>query len=423
MAKCSLAGRWSLANSFIPQFPRRGIGTAVPGAKRVIRGVRLFELFLSLARINTWRNGATQLVRKVRTVHWRSVLWALGAWSAYGLASAVLSHFLASTSTKPLTWPRAILAECGYAYIAAFLSPAAIRLADRFRIEPPNWLRNVSVHAVGGVAFSVTAYLIWQVAMYFAGAQDWAPTLTAELQRLAWGLSDGGPLYWVIVFVHNAGHYYRRYEISTAKAADLNAQLAQAQLQSLKMQLHPHFLFNALHSISELIHADPGAAERMVVALSHLLRSSLANSSALEVPLEHELELTGLYLDIEKMRFDDRLSVSWRVAEETQGALVPNLILQPLVENAIKHGISRRPGRGEIAVEAAKKGGLLVITIRDNGAGFDSQKHPRAEGVGLTTTRARLEKLCGVGQSFHFVLRPNGTEAVIRLPFRVAARP
>ena len=121
-------------------------------------------------------------------------------------------------------------------------------------------------------------------------------------------------------------------------------------------------------------------------------------------------------------RFDDRLAVSWRVAEETKDALVPNLILQPLVENAIKHGISRRPGSGEIAVEAAKHGSLLVITIRDDGAGFDPQKRPIAEGVGLTTTRARLEKFYGAGQSFHFVLRPNGTEAVIRLPFRVAVQ-
>ncbi len=380
----------------------------------------MFELFLNVARINAWRIQRTQLSRKLRTAHWGSVFWALGAWSAYGLVSAAISHFLASTSSKPLTWPRAIGAECGYACIAALLSPAAIRLADCFRLEPPHRLRNVSVHAVAGVAFSATAYLIWQAGMYLAGAQEWPPSLMAELHKLAWGLSDGGPLYWVVVFVHNAGDYYRRYEISRAKAADLNAQLAQAQLQSLKMQLHPHFLFNALHSISELIHADPGAAERMVVALSHLLRRSLANSSALEVPLAHELELTGLYLDIEKMRFDDRLAVSWRVAEETKDALVPNLILQPLVENAIKHGISRRPGSGEIAIEAVKHGGLLVITIRDNGAGFGAQKRPIAEGVGLRTTRARLEKLYGAGQSFHFILRPNGTEAVIRLPFRVA---
>jgi len=340
----------------------------------------------------------------------------------YGLVSAAISHFMASTYSKPLTWPRVIVAECGYAYIAALLSPAVIRLADRFRLEPPKWLRNVSVHALAGVAFSVATYLIWQVSMYLTGIQEWPQSVRAELQKLAWGLSDGGPLYWIVVFVHNAGYYYKRYETSAAKAADLNAQLAQAQLQSLKMQLHPHFLFNALHSISELIHIDPRAAERMVIGLSNLLRSSLADSSALEVPLNRELELTGLYLDIEKMRFDERLSVDWQIAEETKGALVPNLILQPLVENAIKHGISRRPGSGHIALEAVRNGGLLVITVRDNGAGFDSGKRPIVEGVGLTTTRARLEKLYGAGQSFHFVLRPGGTEAVIRLPFRTAVR-
>ncbi len=278
------------------------------------------------------------------------------------------------------------------------------------------------MHVLAGIVFSVTTYLIWQAAMVLIGFHEWERSLSEELRAIVWNLSDGGPLYWVVIFVHNAGYYYRRYEISAAKAADLNAQLAQAQLQSLKMQLHPHFLFNALHSISELIHADPSAAERMVVALSHLLRSSLANSSTLEVPLKRELELTRLYLDIEKMRFDDRLLVNIKVAEETEDALVPNLILQPLVENAIKHGISRRPGQGCVGVEAIRNGGCLVVTIRDNGAGFDSEKRPVVEGVGLTTTRARLEKLYGAGQSFHFVRRSQGTEAVLRLPFRVAAK-
>jgi LytS/YehU family sensor histidine kinase len=199
----------------------------------------------------------------------------------------------------------------------------------------------------------------------------------------------------------------------------LNAQLAQAQLQSLKMQLHPHFLFNALHSISELIHSDPLAAERMVVGLSDLLRRSLANSSTLEVPLRSELELTELYLEIEKMRFDERLSVEIRVTDETRDALVPNLILQPLVENAIKHGISRRPGQGRLVIESDRSGDILVITIRDNGAGLDTEKGPIVEGVGLTTTRARLAKLYGTRQSFHFLRRPGGTEAVMKLPFKI----
>ena len=128
----------------------------------------------------------------------------------------------------------------------------------------------------------------------------------------------------------------------------------------------------------------------------------------LEVPLKRELEMTRLYLNIEKMRFDDRLAIDINVAEETEDALVPNLILQPLVENAIKHGISHRPGLGCIAVETIRNGGSLVITIRDNGAGFNTEKGPLVEGVGLTTTRARLDKLYGAGQSFHFVRRPGG---------------
>jgi two-component system LytT family sensor kinase len=354
-------------------------------------------------------------------MRWRSVCWALGAWTAYGLASAALSHFLSSTSSDPLTWTKAIALECGYAYIAAFLSPAVMSLADRFRIEPPHWLRNVFLHALASIPYSLIAYIIWQVFAYSSDAKAMQPHLAGEMRLLAWGLINGAPLYWVIVFVHDAGYYYKRYEVSAAKAADLNAQLAQAQLQSLKAQIHPHFLFNSLHSISELIHADPSAAERMIVALGHLLRSSLSNSSLLEVPLGRELEMTQLYLDIEKMRFDERLAVEIRVGEGTQHAMVPNLILQPLVENAIRHGICRQPGIGRLAVEAVKDGGRLVITIRDNGVGFDAVKRPIVEGIGLRTTRARLEQLYGAGQSFHFVRRAGNTEAVIRLPFRLEA--
>ena len=327
---------------------------------------------------------------------------------------------MASTSSKPISWFRAMGVECSYAYVAAMLSPLAIRIADRFRIEPPKWLRNVSIHVLASLAFSAVTYLIWQVVAYLIGVHELQPNLNMELRALAWGLSDGGPLYWVVVFVHNAGYYYRRYESSAAKAADLNAQLARAQLQSLKMQLHPHFLFNSLHSVSELIHADPSAAERMILALSHLLRSSLANSETLEVSLRHELELTRLYLNIEKMRFEERLQIEIEVADDLQGALVPNLILQPLVENSIKHGICHRPGVGSICVSAARADESLIITIRDNGIGFDSVKRPVVEGVGLATTRARLQKLYGARQSFHFVKRLGGTEAVIRLPFRIA---
>ena len=349
----------------------------------------------------------------------QSAGWAFGAWTAYGLVASAISHFYASSSTKPIGWTRAIVLECGYAYIAALVSPAAIWLAGRFRIEPPNWLRNIVIHAFASVAFSMVIYSIWQVLADVTGWRRMEPSFAAELRALTWSISDGAPLYWVVVFVHNASYYYKRYEVSAAKAAELNAQLAQAQLHSLRMQIHPHFLFNSLHSISELIHGDPVAAERMIVALADLLRNSLANSSLLEVPLERELELTQLYLDIEKMRFDDRLLVEILVADGAHGALVPNLILQPLVENAIKHGICRNPGVGRIAVQASRDGGRLVIVISDNGAGFDWEKKPIVEGIGLKTTRSRLEKLYGAAQSFHFIRRAGITEAVIRLPFRV----
>ena len=269
------------------------------------------------------------------------------------------------------------------------------------------------------MVFSFVVNLLFQVSASGFGIYDWPRSLADEMRALVWSLSEGAPIYGVIVFVHHAGHYLRQYEASAAKAADLNAQLAQAQLQNLKMQLQPHFLFNSLHSVSELIHTDPHAAERMVVRLSQLLRSALASSSTLEVPLEHEIEITRLYLDIEKMRFEERLAVEMQVSESLSKALVPSFILQPLVENSIKHGIRARPGAGYIRVEACLDGGYLVLTVRDNGTEFLTMAGPVVEGVGLRTTRARLEKLYGSKQDFRLIKRPQCTEAVIRLPFRL----
>jgi LytS/YehU family sensor histidine kinase len=208
------------------------------------------------------------------------------------------------------------------------------------------------------------------------------------------------------------------------KASQLQAQLAQAQLQALKMQLHPHFLFNTLHAISSLMRRDVDAAERMIARLSDLLRLTLENVGAQETSLRQELEFLESYLEIEKTRFRDRLQVKMDIEPETLDARVPNLILQPLVENAVRHGVAPHAAPGLIEISARLKENKLEIQVRDNGAGLpDARRAQIKEGVGLANTRARLEQLYGAGALFGLSNRDKGGLVVsLTIPFRVEGK-
>jgi signal transduction histidine kinase len=208
-----------------------------------------------------------------------------------------------------------------------------------------------------------------------------------------------------------------RYAHAARERVRLQSRLAESQLEALKLQLHPHFLFNTLNAITALIHRDPGRAEQMVTGLSELLRVSLGSAGVQEVPLARELEILEYYVDIQQVRFRDRLTVTIDAEPDTQRALVPNLILQPLVENAIKHGIAPRAAAGHIDVVARRRDGVLVLAVRDDGVG-ESVIEERREGVGLANSRARLTSLYGDAQRFSAAGRPGGGFSVeIELPF------
>lgn len=348
-----------------------------------------------------------------------AILAGVVLWTIYGLFSASLTHYRYHLSSKPLTWPRALFIEVSYAYVAGALSPLVVLLANRFRLQGPHRIRNLGIHLCGTFVYGVSANLFWSFLTRRGPFENGHFTPARLLLSLDWALDFAVLLYWLIVLLHYAHDYYQRYEASLIYTANLNAQLAHAQLQALKMQLHPHFLFNTLHAISELVHEDPGAAERMIVGLSQLLRLSLETSADVEVPLSQELRFVELYLDIERVRFEHRLDVDIRIEPELREALVPNLILQPLLENAIKHGISHRTEGGKIILTARKDNESLVLSVRDNGSGLVSNGNYR-EGVGLGTTRARLEKLYGRNQSLHFIThKHDGVEASIRLPYKI----
>jgi two-component system, LytTR family, sensor kinase len=341
-------------------------------------------------------------------------------WTSYGSLSAWQTHYWYSFTKTPMPWTESLRFEVSYAWLWAFATPLILWLARRFRIERNNWVRHLTIHVIVMtllIAIIKTAYdaIVMPPTSAF---RDF--TWSRLFRSIEYTFDTGTLLYWVIILVEHSFVYYRRYQQGLVNAANLQTQLVQSQLRALKMQLHPHFLFNTLHTITALVHEDPDLAERTIARLSELLRLFLANSTVHEVALSEELRILDLYLEIERTRFEDRLSVHFDVPAELREAMVPNLVLQPLVENSIRHGVGKRSAPGWISISAEKYGDTLVLRVIDNGAGLATAgKHSGQTGMGLAITRGRLESLYGQRQSL--VLRnvqTGGAEVRITLPFR-----
>ena len=226
-------------------------------------------------------------------------------------------------------------------------------------------------------------------------------------------------IYWAVLSIYQAVRYYRKYRERELATSKLEARLAQSRLQVLKMQLHPHFLFNTLNAISELIYKDRESAERMIGDLSDLLRMSFEKLEVQEISLKQELEFLRKYLEIEQMRFHDRLIVEMEISPETLDASVPNMILQPLVENAIKHGIAPRSVGGKIQISAIRNNGSLELSVSDNGIGVPFKDLENlSEGVGLSNTRRRLRHLYGDEHKFELAnAAKSGLHVNLTIPF------
>lgn len=234
-------------------------------------------------------------------------------------------------------------------------------------------------------------------------------------QSLAWNLW----MYWVIVGIFYGLDYYFGARDARLRAAQLEGQLAKAELDVLKSQLQPHFLFNTLNLISSLIHTDVASADDMIGDLGTLLRMSLESHAAHEVSLADEMKAVELYLNIQRLRFHDTLTVEIHIDPSTLEARVPHLILQPLVENAFRHGLSKRVGAGMLKIESRNGDGTLKLCISDNGPG--AQEHIENAGIGLSNTRARLEKLYGGRATLGFQNSPSGFSVELRFPLSLAA--
>ncbi len=323
-----------------------------------------------------------------------------------------------------------------------FVTPLVVAMVTRFPLAGQRWVRSIALHfaTAGLVAVAVTVVVILALAPFDMGArapEGWSafPSvytrvfLLFEIVWFAVAASATAVAATRLATAQERRAAEREHELSErevraallrARTAQLEGQLSAAQLDALRMQLNPHFLFNTLHAVSTLMGRDVDGARTMISNLSGLLRRVLDGSDAPEVPLDDELDLLGRYLDIERARFADRLDVNMCVDDATRSALVPTLILQPLVENAIKHGIAPRGKGGRVEVAARRLNGHLVVHICDDGPGLPPGGPPR-EGVGLRNTRDRLEKIYGDDARLTLRNRPEGgLDAEVRIPFTVA---
>jgi LytS/YehU family sensor histidine kinase len=227
------------------------------------------------------------------------------------------------------------------------------------------------------------------------------------------------PVYAGFVLAWHAATFYRDARDRQIQAVQLESLLQQAQLEALRSQLNPHFLFNALHSMAELVHTDPKLAEQLIVRLGELLRQVLQSSTRQEVTLAEELEFIRGYVEIEQMRLGERLRVSWDIEAGALDARVPSLIVQPLVENAVQHGIAATVGSGTLSISARRDAQYLHLEIRDTGPGLAQNSIDRRQGIGLANTRARLQRLYGDRHGFE-LQAAEGFAVLVRIPVSVA---
>lgn len=349
--------------------------------------------------------------------------WGLifAGWTALALLFSAPDFIHAVRTDQTSAVWHTVFVELVYSYLWLALTPFVIWWGRIFRIEGEKKLRTLAIHFVtSGVLLFVHSALFFLVSIPFG----WDAEINSFGDRYTFVVLAFAPVtvtfYWGIVIVAHAIDYYQRYQERELRASQLEAQLVTAELQVLKMQLHPHFLFNTLNAISALIHESPDEADEMISQLGDLLRMTLETAGVQEAPLSQELDFLKHYLSIEQTRFQDRLTVTMSIEPETLHAMVPSLIMQPLVENAIRHGIAVRPEASSIEIKSWLDQDMLCLRVADDGPGLSYNK-PLKEGVGLTNTRRRLHSLYGTKHDFSLRNSPLGGLVVeLTIPFKAA---
>jgi sensor histidine kinase YesM len=360
---------------------------------------------------------------KVRRRRWTRLAIIWGVWTFIGLVFSLQSYFTSYRSERPMPFTDSVYVQMTWSYLWALATPLVLFAASRIPIERHNWIRNSLLHVPISIVLSVLVTAVGHISLWlYWGYPLGKPFSFVNMSRfVVANFSEGIGIYLLIALSSYAFDYYRRYREGKDRTLQLEAQLSQAQLQALKMQLHPHFLFNTLHSISALLHKDVEAARKMITRLGDFLRLTLENSGAQEVTLRQEMEFLTCYLEIERIRFQNRLVTRVDLEPATLEAQVPNLILQPIVENAIRHGIAPRSTPGLIEIDAKHVNRVLRIQIRDNGPGLPEHRtsvNLFEKGVGLANTETRLGQLYGTDHLFDLKNSPEGGLIVtLEIPF------
>jgi two-component system, LytTR family, sensor kinase len=361
--------------------------------------------------------------RQVRGgIRWRWILLYVGLWTFLALLSAVQVYVSMLVFERPIPVALALERALEEWYLWALIGLGVIGLGQLIPFESGRGTRWGLIHAGASVVTSVLFVALYALVLQGQRSIDGTLfTFTYVFKKviLHYFLVNVS-MYWLFLLAQQGWHYFNRYRERERQAIELKSQLSQARLDALRMQLNPHFLFNTLHTISALIHDHPDDADRMVARLSDLLRASLEGPATQEVPLRQELVFLDRYLEIEQIRFEDHLTIRREVENEALDAVVPFLILQPLVENAIRHGVEAVNQKGRILIRAQRRQGKLELAVADNGPGFPQiDDLPRREGVGLANTRSRLRHLYGDRHQVEFLEVPGGgLEVRLTLPLQ-----
>ena len=350
-----------------------------------------------------------------------AAIWAI--WTFIGIVFTLQGYFTSYRSERPMLFTESLYLQMTWSYVWALGTPLVLWAAARLPIERSNWIRSALLHIPISIVLSVVLTALARVVIWLIfGYRMGRPLIFESITNFVVGnFSEGIGIYLLIALMSYAYSYYQRYRKGQVKTLQLEAQLSHAQLQALKMQLHPHFLFNTLHSISALLNKDVELARKMITRLGDFLRLTLENSGSQEVTLQQEMEFLRCYLEIERIRFQNRPVTRIDLDEQTLDAKVPNLILQPIVENAIRHGIAPRSTPGLLEITAKQVGGLLRIQVRDNGPGLPEHRTSQNQfkkGLGLANTETRLKRLYGADHLFDFSNDPaGGLIVILEIPF------
>lgn len=350
--------------------------------------------------------------RMPRRARIASVLWVLAAWLAAGLVLAAQSYFSGHVGGSRIPVANAFGIWLTWALAWALLTPPALWVQAHVRGR-----RAMAVHLVAAPLFALANLALFALAAPHLGAQNAADTWFGTLRNLLGSaFVVNVPLYFVVVGLAHWRDLALAARERARRESALEHQLAEARLMALRAQLKPHFLFNALNTIAVLMREDVDRAERVLFSLSSLLRTVLDASSVRYARLAQEFELARTYLEVEQARFGERLEFGFDADAEALRALVPGLMLQPLVENCVQHAASAKLGTTRVEVVARRRGERLQLAVRDDGPGLPQ---PRREGVGTSNTRARLELLYPAAHEFALRDAPGGgVEAVISIPYR-----